>query len=116
MNWINKEYDNPPVFVTENGWSDDGTMEDVDRIEYFNAHLLAIARAINTDGCNVIGYTAWSLMDSFEWNSGYTVKHGLYAVNSTSFKRVPKKSVGYLRNLIKNRTVGGMKLNKTKVL
>lgn len=95
------------MLVTETGWSDDGRMEDIDRIEYFNSHLLAVSKAINLDGCNVVGYTAWSLMDSFEWNSGYTINYGLYHVNYTSPKkeRVPKKSVAFFQNVIKKRAV-----------
>ena len=110
FNWIKTEYNNPPVFITENGWTNDGGMEDDDRIEYINSHLLAIAKAIKDDGCNIIGYTAWSLMDSFEWNSGYTIKYGLYYTNLTSAKRerVAKKSVTYLQNIIKTRTVHEM--------
>ena len=91
----------------ENGWSDEGEMVDNDRIDYINAHLAAVSRAINEDGCNVVGWTAWSLMDSFEWNSGYEVHFGLFNVNYTSEgkERTPKKSVEYLRDLIKRREI-----------
>lgn len=107
LNWIKNEYNNPPVFITENGWNDDGEIEDNDRIDYFNSHLLAVAKAINEDKCNVIGYTAWSLLDSFEWNSGYTIKYGIFNVNYTSpmRERTPKKSVNFLRKLIRKRSV-----------
>lgn len=107
LNWIRKEYDNPPVLITETGWSDDGGFEDDDRIEYFNSHLVAVSKAINEDGCNVVGYTAWSLMDSFEWNAGYTLKYGLHYTNFSSAKkeRIPKKSVGFFQNVLRNRAV-----------
>lgn len=107
LKWIKMEYNNPPVYITETGWSDDGRMNDDDRIDYFSKHLSVVSKAINEDQCNVIAYTCWSLMDSFEWNSGYTIKYGLFNVNYTSplKERTPKKSVEYLKALIKNRAL-----------
>jgi hypothetical protein len=35
FNWIAREYNNPPVFVTENGFSDYGGLNDTDRVRYY---------------------------------------------------------------------------------
>ena len=35
LNWIASEYNNPPVFVTENGFSDNGGLNDTDRVRYY---------------------------------------------------------------------------------
>jgi len=35
LNWIAREYNNPPVFVTENGFSDYGGLNDTDRVRYY---------------------------------------------------------------------------------
>jgi beta-glucosidase/6-phospho-beta-glucosidase/beta-galactosidase len=35
INWIAKEYNNPPVLVTENGFSDSGEINDTDRVDYY---------------------------------------------------------------------------------
>jgi beta-glucosidase/6-phospho-beta-glucosidase/beta-galactosidase len=34
LNWIAKEYNNPPVLITENGFSDQGELDDRDRVDY----------------------------------------------------------------------------------
>lgn len=70
--WIKNEYKNPEVIISENGWSDDGRINDVDRVQYLKDHLSQVVNAVRSDGCNVKGYTVWSIIDNFEWLSGYT--------------------------------------------
>lgn len=71
--YIKNKYNNPPVLITENGWGNSGKyINDVDRIDYLKNYLSEILKAIKDDSCNIIGYTAWSLMDNFEWTYGYT--------------------------------------------
>lgn len=69
--WVRREYNNPQMEINENGWPDEGTLNDQGRIEYLRSHLKATLDAIS-DGCKVIGHTTWSLMDNFEWFKGYT--------------------------------------------
>jgi beta-glucosidase len=66
-----------PVYVTENGI---GTEDDTRRIEYTRRALAGVAACLR-DKIDVRGYIHWSLMDNFEWNSGYRPKFGLIAVN-----------------------------------
>jgi beta-glucosidase/6-phospho-beta-glucosidase/beta-galactosidase len=35
FNYIAQQFNNPPVFVTENGFSDLGGLEDTDRVHYY---------------------------------------------------------------------------------
>lgn len=96
LNYIKDTYGNPEVFITENGWSDDNTvgLNDVGRSDYFKAYINEVLKAINIDGCNVSSYTAWSLMDNFEWANGYTDRFGVHWVNFTDpeRQRIPKQS------------------------
>lgn len=39
LRWIRDRYGNPPLFVTENGVGDDGTLHDKVRLDYFNKYI-----------------------------------------------------------------------------
>jgi beta-glucosidase len=92
--------------VTENGAaypdlrSHDGRVRDVERVEYLERYLGAVARAIEA-GVPVRGYFVWSLLDNFEWAHGYSKRFGLVYVDYPTLERVPKSSFYWYRDLIK---------------
>lgn len=71
LRWIRDEYNNVEVVITENGWSDDGEIEDDGRIDYIREHLKHVQKAVVDDECNCVGYTVWSVIDNFEWMKGF---------------------------------------------
>lgn len=54
--WLNEEYNGLEVFITENGWSDEGQLDDSDRVEYLRSHLQELAKVLANNECNVTGY------------------------------------------------------------
>ncbi|XP_049287118.1 myrosinase 1-like [Anopheles funestus] len=107
LNWIRKRYHNPTVLITENGYSDDGQLEDTERIDYYARHLHAVLASLLEDGCHVAGFTAWSIIDNFEWLRGYSEKFGLFYVNFTdpALVRIPKRSANFMARVISTRTI-----------
>lgn len=55
--YIKREYGDPEVIITENGWPDDGRLNDSDRIVYLGEHLKEILKVARRNECNVTGYT-----------------------------------------------------------
>jgi beta-glucosidase len=84
-----------PIIVTENGVA---TEDDTRRVEYYRRAVAGLKRAID-DGVDVRGYVAWSLMDNFEWMSGYAPKFGIVAVDRETQKRTVKPSGAVLGNI-----------------
>jgi beta-glucosidase len=81
-----------PIFVTEHGLA---TENDRERAELIPA-ALAQLRAAMDEGVPVLGYLHWSLLDNFEWASGYRPKYGLVSVDRKTFARQPKPSAAVL--------------------
>nr|AEW46881.1 seminal fluid protein CSSFP031 [Chilo suppressalis] len=106
LKYITNNYNDPNIIITENGFSTYGGLEDDDRITYFRDYLDAMLDAIE-DGCNVTAYTAWSLMDNFEWMQGYVERFGLYEVDYSSpdLTRTPRKSAFVYKNIISTRSL-----------
>lgn len=107
LNWVKKEYNNPPVIVTENGFSDSGELDDDDRIRYFYGYLTELLKAIHEDKCNVKGYMLWSIMDNFEWFKGYTERFGIYHTdyNDKNRTRIAKKSFKFIQEILRTRSI-----------
>lgn len=104
LEWIAERYDNPPVYITENGCAFDlpavaGRVEDTDRISFFQGYLAAIHEAIE-NGVDMRGYFIWSLLDNFEWASGYSKKFGITHVEEGTLKRYPKASALWYAGVI----------------
>ncbi|XP_076748902.1 myrosinase 1 isoform X1 [Xylocopa sonorina] len=97
-----KHYNNPRIYVTENGVSDYGTLNDDDRIYYFREYLKQMLLAIYVDGVNVQGYLLWSLLDNFEWNRGYNERFGIVYVDfdDPDRPRILKKSASWWQAVI----------------
>jgi beta-glucosidase len=90
-----------PIFVTENGMS---TVDDAPRAQYIPA-VLAELQKVSAEGVPLIGYLHWSLLDNFEWFSGFKIKFGLCEVDRTTFKRTPKPSAVVLGAIARRNAV-----------
>lgn len=51
-------------------------------------------------GADVRGYLAWSLLDSFEWIYGYTVRYGFHHVDFATLKRTPRLSASWFKQFL----------------
>jgi beta-glucosidase len=89
-----------PIFVLENGFgapekpNEAGQIIDDQRIAYLQSYTDAMRAAINA-GADVRGYFVWSLLDNFEWHTGYASRFGLVYVDYITQRRIPKASFAW---------------------
>nr|XP_020498323.1 beta-klotho [Labrus bergylta] len=104
LGWIKLEYGDPRVMVAEGGWFSESSVgrEDTVAIYLMKRFINQVLQAMKLDGVNVFSYSAWSLVDGFEWNYGFTVRRGLFYIDFSQLNRTrtPKTSAQYYKNVI----------------
>ncbi len=90
-----------PMYVTENGIA---TRDDNRRIDYTTEALQGVGRCL-ADGLDVRGYFHWTLLDNWEWMSGFGPTFGLIEVDLQTFARTPKPSLGWLGGVARTGTL-----------
>ena len=101
LEWMWRRYGDSckNVLITENGWSmPEGDLDDDDRILYLKNYLMNVLTM--RERLNITHYFIWSLIDNFEWNSGYREKYGLLSVDRATKERTWKQSAFWVRNLL----------------
>jgi len=110
INWFDKRYNRPLMYVFENGVSCPGesnlpleqALNDTFRVNYLKDYIANMALAILEDGVNLQGYFSWSIIDNFEWADGYNVRFGMtYVDYNNGGLRHPKSSAKWYSLLIK---------------
>jgi beta-glucosidase len=101
---LQRDYAVPPLFVTENGGAfkdtlQDGRIHDAGRTAYIASHIAAVGEALRL-GVPMAGYMVWSLLDNFEWASGYAKRFGIVHVDYATQQRTLKDSALWYRGFL----------------
>ena len=104
---LHHDYRVPPLYVKENGaaFKDqlvNGCVHDAERTDYIAHHIAAVADAL-AQGVPMAGYMVWSLLDNFEWASGYEKRFGIVHVDYATQQRTPKDSALWYRDFLRAR-------------
>ncbi|XP_048000843.1 myrosinase 1-like [Leguminivora glycinivorella] len=116
---MKQQYGDVPIFIMENGLSDTGAdLDDQPRVDYYRSYLEQVLLAIE-DGVRVVGYTAWSLLDNFEWMDGYQSRYGLHHVDFSSElrTRTARRSARYYAAVARTKDIHAQyQFNKTNTV
>ena len=101
---LHRDYPVPPLYVTENGGAfkdriEGGRIHDAQRTDYIARHIAAVAEAMRQGVC-MQGYMVWSLLDNFEWASGFEKRFGIVHVDYETQRRTLKDSALWYRDFI----------------
>ena len=106
---LQHDYAVPPMVVTENGgaFKDtlvNGRIHDGERTDYIARHIDAVGEAIR-QGVRLEGYMVWSLLDNFEWASGYEKRFGIVHVDYATQTRTAKDSALWYGDFLRRQKI-----------
>jgi beta-glucosidase len=90
-----------PILVTENGWAGH---DDTRRCAFIREALTALKTEID-GGSQILGYLYWSLLDNYEWFSGYGPRFGLIGVDRQTQRRQIKPSALVLGDIARHNSL-----------
>jgi beta-glucosidase len=102
---VRRDYTELPIYITENGMAcfdyldPSGRVRDQERIEFLAGHFAAVREAI-ARGVDVRGYIVWSMIDTFEWQVGYSRSYGLIHIDYETQRRTFKDSAHWYADVI----------------
>ena len=113
---LNELYDRyqKPLFIVENGlgavdqMDENGEIHDDYRIQYLQAHIREMIKAVEEDGVDLMGYTPWGCIDLVSASTGEMKKrYGFIYVDKDdqgngSLKRSRKKSFYWYKQVIES--------------
>jgi beta-galactosidase len=93
------------IIITENGTAVredtvEAAINDKFRVEYLQGYIAQMHQGIQ-EGVDIRGYFAWSLLDNFEWGSGYSKRFGMVRVDYTTQERTVKNSGKMFSEVVK---------------
>lgn len=102
---VHRDWRVPPLYVKENGaaFNDqlaDGRVHDIERTDFIAHHIAAVGDALRL-GVPMAGYMVWSLLDNFEWASGYARRFGIVHVDYATQQRRLKDSALWYRDFLR---------------
>jgi beta-glucosidase len=108
---LQRDYPGQSLWITENGgafpdpWVE-GRVHDEARLRYLQRHIAAVAAA-RDEGVDIGAYMVWSLMDNFEWASGYAKRFGIVHVDYATLQRTLKDSARWYAAFLQQQSQQG---------
>eukprot|EP00592_Proboscia_alata_P007513 CAMPEP_0194363558 /NCGR_PEP_ID=MMETSP0174-20130528/11377_1 /TAXON_ID=216777 /ORGANISM="Proboscia alata, Strain PI-D3" /LENGTH=505 /DNA_ID=CAMNT_0039137039 /DNA_START=172 /DNA_END=1689 /DNA_ORIENTATION=+ len=115
IRWMHRKDVHAEILLTENGWCGNATVDNQDQLWYYESYLQQVMNALR-EGIPILGYTAWSFLDNYEWGS-FEPRFGLFYVEyppqvgshagytpkPTDLQRIARPAAGFISRIAKTK-------------